>query len=264
MNETNLNDILIDDIIFHCPHYTRGCQYLSPCCDKLFDCRLCHDIEMDENEPNIKKQHKINNYDVKKICCKKCGEIQDFSQTCKKCNFIFGDYICYICKFIDNTNKTNYYHCYKCGICRRGNREDYKHCDVCNGCFPESHFNEKNKKNKCSENKLNNNCPICLEDLFTSIINPTQLNCGHMIHITCLQNLTKTSEKCPLCQKTIYENKFKKIFLKFTINQTQMPDEYKDIKKNIYCNDCEKTSNINWHVVAMFCPHCDSYNTKEI
>ena len=38
-NLSNQNNI---DII-NCEHYNRQCMILSPCCDKWYSCRLCHD-----------------------------------------------------------------------------------------------------------------------------------------------------------------------------------------------------------------------------
>ena len=32
-----------DNKIFGCPHYRRGCKLISPCCGRVFTCRLCHD-----------------------------------------------------------------------------------------------------------------------------------------------------------------------------------------------------------------------------
>ncbi|PAL61339.1 hypothetical protein CEJ83_21220, partial [Acinetobacter baumannii] len=30
----------------------------------------------------------------------------------------------------------------------------------------------------------------------------------------------------------------------------------------ILCNDCGKTSNVQFHVLAQKCPNCKSYNTR--
>ena len=48
------------------------------------------------------------------------------------------------------------------------------------------------------------------------------------------------------------------------IKNNIMPDEYKNKKVNILCNDCEKISNVNFHFIAMKCSNCCSYNTKQL
>ena len=42
-----------------CEHYNRNCKIIAPCCNKIFDCRLCHDNFFEDD-------HKINRYDIKK------------------------------------------------------------------------------------------------------------------------------------------------------------------------------------------------------
>lgn len=260
MDENNINNILLDDIINNCGHYIRGCKLLAPCCNLLFDCRICHDIQMDENEKDIKKQHKMINSQVKMMVCKKCNHLQKFAQYCESCESCMGTYYCEICKFVDNNELQKYYHCDKCGICRRGTTKEYMHCDTCGCCFQKGHFENKN----CIANRLDTNCPICFEDLFTSTINPVPMQCGHMIHTNCLQNYAKTNDKCPLCRKTLYKNPMRDMAIKMAIEQTPMPEEYRDRKVDIFCNDCLTKSNVTWHIIAMFCPNCDSHNTKQI
>jgi hypothetical protein len=41
----------LENEVFGCSHYPRGCKVRAPCCGKFFVCRLCHD----ENE-----KHKID------------------------------------------------------------------------------------------------------------------------------------------------------------------------------------------------------------
>jgi RING finger/CHY zinc finger protein 1 len=260
MDENNINTIFLDDITNNCGHYIRGCKLLAPCCNKFFDCRICHDIEMDENEKDIKKQHKLINSNVQTMMCKCCNLIQNFAQYCKKCNSCMGTYYCEICKFVDNNNKQKYYHCDKCGICRRGTIDNIKHCDNCGCCFEMGHFTEM----KCILNRLDTNCPICFEELFMSTTQSMSMLCGHMIHTNCFKKYISTNDKCPLCCKTIYKNPIRNNMLKQAILQTPMPEEYKYTKVNIMCNDCGVKSNVLWHVIALFCPHCDSHNTKQI
>jgi len=30
------------DNVFGCKHYRRGCRIISPCCNEIYTCRLCH------------------------------------------------------------------------------------------------------------------------------------------------------------------------------------------------------------------------------
>ena len=47
-----------------CEHYNRNCKIIAPCCNKIFDCRFCHDNFFEDD-------HKINRYNIKKIICNK-------------------------------------------------------------------------------------------------------------------------------------------------------------------------------------------------
>ena len=40
-----------------------------------------------------------------------------------------------------------------------------------------------------------------------------------------------------------------------------MPEEYRNAKVNVFCNDCEQTSIVPFHVLGGKCLHCRSYNT---
>ena len=95
-----------------CEHYLRGCFIKTDCCQKYYNCRVCHD----ENE-----NHELDRITIKTIKCKKCQTEQRINKKCIKCNFIFGFYYCKICNLLDYVNK-NQYHCEECGICWKGSR----------------------------------------------------------------------------------------------------------------------------------------------
>ena len=40
-----------------------------------------------------------------------------------------------------------------------------------------------------------------------------------------------------------------------------MPEEYSEWTSDIYCNDCEITSNTKYHFVYHKCTQCNGYNT---
>ena len=104
---------------YNCEHYNNGCKILSPCCNKLISCRICHDED---------STHKINRFDIKKILCKECNYLQDVKQNCEYCGTCMGQYFCKICNLFDNTDKGQY-HCYECGICRVGGKSNFYHCN---------------------------------------------------------------------------------------------------------------------------------------
>ena len=261
MDDTNILEIFFDDVINNnCGHYIRGCRYVSPCCGKIYNCRLCHDAEMYDNMMDINKQHKMKNPDVKKVICKKCYFFQDFAQYCESCDYCFGKYYCEKCKFIDDNKDQEYFHCDKCGICRRGKGDEYEHCDECNGCFRIGHKNSS----LCQQNKMNNDCPICFEELFHSIDTAHQLTCKHMMHSKCFDSYLKSGNpKCPICRKTIVKNKYQDAMLNFFSERLPVPEEYANKMVDILCQDCEKKSNVKWHYIAMFCPECGSHNVAE-
>jgi RING finger/CHY zinc finger protein 1 len=252
----DFNNMFIGDIIYNCGHYIRGCKYVSPCCNQIFDCRLCHDANF---ENDINNNHIMNNSDTKQIVCKKCNHMQNFSQYCESCGICFGKYFCDKCKFVDDNENQIYYHCDECGICRRGNKDNYEHCNNCGRCFHVGH------KNSCKKKILNEECPICFENLFHSIDTTYPLSCGHTIHTKCLNSSLRSSNgKCPICRKTFARNIMHDKFLKLLVERQPMPDEYKDKKVDILCQDCEQKSNVNFHFIAMFCPNCNSHNTTQI
>lgn len=51
------------------------------------------------------------------------------------------------------------FHCKKCKHCNYGKEDEYKHCLKCNSCV------KKTDKRHICKKKLNDTCPICLEDL---------------------------------------------------------------------------------------------------
>ena len=239
----------------HCKHYNRNCRILAPCCNKIFSCRLCHD-EFYEGKPN---EHKINRHGIQKVICKPCNFKQEVSNKCKQCSITFGNYFCSICKFYDNDTSKKQFHCEKCGICRVGGRENFYHCDKCNSCISISLKDNHN----CIENSFHTECPICLEDLFTSTTPATILKCGHSIHQSCYLDLIKSNNiKCPLCNKSIIDMTGFNSIIENEIVNTPMPNEY-NYDVEILCNDCNKTSTTKFHIIGFKCQHCNSFNTVQ-
>ena len=44
----------------------------------------------------------------------------------------------------------------------------------------------------------------------------------------------------------------------------QMPEEYRDKKMIVMCNDCLKKSRVPFHIVGGKCSSCRSYNTARV
>ena len=252
-NLSNQNNI---DII-NCEHYNRQCMILSPCCDKWYSCRLCHDQDND---------HKLDRKKIETIICKKCKTIQSPSNICSNqdCLIEFAEYYCDICKLWKDKN-TPTYHCHDCGICRIGKGIDIDriHCHKCNMCINKDLY----ENHKCFSGTFDSNCPVCQKYMWDSTESIIYMNCGHGIHSECYTNLMKSSFQCPVCKKSIHSD-MSPIWNQVTeyLENTQMPEEFESWKTNIICNDCEEKSITEYHFMYHRCQNekCKGYNTSII
>lgn len=241
-----------------CKHYKRNCSIVAPCCGKIFSCRLCHDTE---------ENHEIERKKIAQVLCLQCPSRlpQDANSHCKSCGILFAEYFCEICKLWDDEGiKKNIYHCKGCGICRIGPAQKYFHCDTCCACYPVS----LRGNHVCINGGMQNNCPICLEDMFTSRRPVVILKCGHNIHSHCHRVMSQMdllqSIRCPFCSKTIADEP-SKIWrqLEAHMEEHPMPEEVRSIKVGIHCNDCNsRTDGVPLNLIAMKCGSCESYNTN--
>ncbi|EDO31289.1 predicted protein [Nematostella vectensis] len=169
-----------------CSHYVRKCAFLTPCCNKIYTCRLCHDAS---------ESHELNRKLVSQVKCLQCGEIQGILPRCRSCGITFGFYFCALCRLYDDADKGQF-HCDMCGICRVGGKDKFFHCAKCDICIPIT----LRSSHKCIEKSSRSNCPICLEDLHTSRVPCQVLKCGHLLHQTCFQDcISSYVLTCPLC-----------------------------------------------------------------
>uniref|UniRef100_A0A7S4C4L2 RING finger and CHY zinc finger domain-containing protein 1 n=1 Tax=Chrysotila carterae TaxID=13221 RepID=A0A7S4C4L2_CHRCT len=179
-----------------CLHYSRGCSLRAPCCGEVFSCRLCHDICKHDMEPEAKRRHKMNRFDVKTVTCNNCGHEQSPQACCEACGDSFGAYFCGVCNLFDDDVSKQQFHCDKCGICRVGGRANFFHCDKCGACYG----NELLENHVCVSNAMRRDCPICCEYLFDSLDAPQVLRCGHALHRKCLEDYSAHGGyTCPLC-----------------------------------------------------------------
>jgi len=238
---------------YGCRHYMNRCDIYAECCKEFFSCYLCHNSTKYDNEDDYDKAHKIERNSIKKIKCDKCKKEQDVSQNCIECGLLFGLHYCKKCAYFDDVDR-NIYHCDKCGICRVGAGSSYNHCDKCDLCF------KSDIDHICI---AATDCPICTESLGASTISIVKIErCGHPIHYNCLLDLLKTDYRCPICKISIGDQTARFQAMDEHVFINTMPDEYKDKMVDIYCHDCRKVNNVNFHFVGMKCPDCSSYNTK--
>ncbi|XP_026465410.1 RING finger and CHY zinc finger domain-containing protein 1-like [Ctenocephalides felis] len=243
------NDIQEEPKKVGCAHYKRRAKFVTPCCNKLYMCRYCHD----ENEA-----HYFHRKTVTELMCTECDTRQKVQAECEKCGVRFGRYTCLICNLFDDEDKSQY-HCDGCGICRIGGRDSFFHCEVCNMCLP---VQLKVEGHKCVENVSRSNCPVCLEDIHTSRIPCHIPDCGHLLHRTCFEELLHSGHyACPTCQTSMLDMKQLWSYLDNEVQMTPMPPEYENVKTDILCKDCHKESTVKFHVVGLKCLHCGAYNT---
>lgn len=248
-----------------CTHYLRFCKLVSNCCGEVHACRHCHN----DKYANHKNCHELERHKTEEIICSKCDTKQAPSRQCSnpECGIEFAEYFCSTCKFWDGEgSQKQVFHCDDCGICRVGGRENYFHCYTCGSCYP----NDIRDGHKCVENAMKQNCPICQDDLFQSVKQVTILRCGHTIHQECLINLRSSTSglqslRCPMCM-TSFETPedLRHVWqqIDHELMQTPMPHEYSNVNVHIQCNDCHQSNTVPFHILALKCPGCNSYNTR--
>jgi RING finger/CHY zinc finger protein 1 len=236
---------------YHCAHYRRKCKFVTPCCNRVYRCRFCHD----EEQPN----HTLKREDVTVVECSECGERQTVRESCVKCEIKFGQYFCHECKLYDDEEKDQF-HCEGCGICRVGGRANYFHCHRCDMCLP----NHLQGAHKCVEKVSRSNCPVCQEDIHTSRI-PSQIPpCNHLIHKNCFDEMLSNGHyACPTCGASMIPmSDIWKMYDK-EIEETPLPENMVNLFVNISCKDCTKSTLTPFHILGNKCADCGSYNTVQ-
>ncbi|KAJ9466403.1 E3 ubiquitin-protein ligase MIEL1 [Diplonema papillatum] len=235
-----------------CKHYVRKCKLVCPECDEAFACRLCHDERED---------HSLDRFKVTKVRCMQCDSEQPASEACVYCLTRFADYYCDKCHLYTgvpaDAEPDFIWHCDKCGLCRKGGQSKFEHCDACGICWP------INTPHEC-KNAMRGDCPVCLEDLHSSLIPITGVRCGHFMHTHCLRNYRNEFHfACPLCKRTIFPEMLQVLRAELHLNHA-MPEELKNKRVEVLCNDCHKKNTVPFHFVAMECPSCTSLNTTQV
>ena len=75
------------------------------------------------------------------------------------------------------------------------------------------------------------------------------MHCGHGIHLECMENLLdKNIYACPLCKKSMFDMAEYESYFDQEYAMYQMPEEYKNTKVIVICNDCLTKSVVPFHV----------------
>ncbi|XP_073824254.1 ring finger and CHY zinc finger domain containing 1 isoform X2 [Musca autumnalis] len=234
-----------------CAHYKRSCMFVTPCCNKFYKCRFCHD----ENE-----SHHFDRKTLTELICTECNTRQKVQDRCQNCGIRFGKYTCLICNLFDDSDKRQY-HCRQCGICRIGGRDNFFHCEVCDMCLP---IQLKIAGHRCVENISRSHCPVCLGDIHTSRIPCHIPDCGHLLHKLCFDQLLASGHyTCPTCQTSLIDMTALWEYLDAQAELMPIPKKYENQKIHIFCNDCHKTSKTKFHYIGLKCVHCGAYNTTQ-
>ncbi|KAI1118148.1 hypothetical protein F5Y14DRAFT_299530 [Nemania sp. NC0429] len=236
-----------------CEHYRRNVKLQCSTCNRWYTCRFCHD--------NV-EDHILIRKETRNMLCMFCGTAQKASQTCVSCEAPAARYYCDICKLWNDDPDKPCYHCNDCGICRIGHGigKDFYHCKKCCACIDIS----TQLDHRCIERAIDCDCPICGEYMFTSPKPVCFMKCGHSIHRDCLDEYQKTSYKCPICSKSLFnmESQFRNLDL--SIQAQPMPPEFKDLLAIVLCHDCSAKSSTMYHWLGLKCGVCESYNTAQL
>ncbi|XP_053961245.1 rho GTPase-activating protein gacU [Anastrepha ludens] len=239
------------DLRFGCAHYKRRAMFVTPCCNKFYKCRFCHD----ENE-----SHHFDRKTLTELICSECNTRQKVQEQCEACGTRFGKYTCLICNLFDDTDKKQY-HCNGCGICRIGGAENFFHCEVCDMCLP---IRLKIDGHRCVENISRSHCPVCLGDIHTSRIPCHIPDCGHLLHKTCFDQLLNSGHyTCPICQTSLIDMTALWEYLDAQAVSLPVPKKYENQRIHIFCNDCHKTSKTKFNFIGLKCMQCGAYNTTQ-
>ncbi|XP_024394321.1 E3 ubiquitin-protein ligase RZFP34 isoform X2 [Physcomitrium patens] len=230
-----------------CAHYKRGCKIRAPCCNEVFDCRHCHNdakcIFRVSMRRMIHNATRLIGASWKRLSV-------PCAITSKMCNkFVKIVASVWASIFAPSASSLTMI---------IGGRDNFFHCDRCGCCYSV----ELRERHTCVEKSMHQDCAICMEYLFDSLMDITVLPCGHTLHLECLQEMYKHYQyNCPLCNKSVCDmsSVWKEIDLE--IASIQMPENQSRMVW-ILCNDCGAKNEVRYHVVGQKCGTCPSYNTR--
>jgi zinc finger-like protein len=251
--------------VLGCAHYARACKLRHPRSGRLYTCRLC--CQQQRELPTSDADEPLDRYEVTEVMCMKCNTLQPaedrcVNPDCESGGKPFARYFCRICHLYDDGSRP-IFHCPYCNICKVGVGlgQDFRHCMRCNACISLPEYTDHH----CIPQKLQGDCPICHESLFQSTEPLRGLRCGHVMHLSCFTNYRRGhSYTCPLCMRSMEDMTDYFSILDAAVRMQPMPPAYLTTLSNIYCQDCGKTGQVAYHFVGQKCPHCGSYNTREM
>lgn len=197
------------------------------------------------------------------MLCIHCKTVQPVADGCQnpQCGAEKHRYFCAECKLWENNPNKDVYHCPHCKLCRvgKGLGIDYFHCHKCNACM-----SIHRTDHVCVENCMQSNCPICGDDLFTSMREVQFSRCGHTMHRDCLRQYLETNYTCPLCARSLMDMQEFFSQIDAVVESQPMPAPYDTWKSRICCADCDSRSEVPYHFTYHKCTQCKSYNTRVI
>lgn len=181
--------------VYGCQHYARNVKVQCYDCQGWYTCRHCHD-----QSSHLQSPHQLNRHRTVNMLCMLCHHVQPAGPVCTSCGQETAYYYCAKCKLWDNDSSKSIYHCDDCGICRRGEGlgKDYVHCKRCNVCISIS----TSATHPCIERATDGDCPLCLDNMFSSLTPVVSLFCGHYMHAACYKDLMNVTYRCPICSKS--------------------------------------------------------------
>ncbi|KAK6930115.1 Zinc finger, RING-type [Dillenia turbinata] len=230
---------------YGCQHYRRRCKIRAPCCNEIFSCRHCHN-EFTSTLKNPFDRHELVRRDVKRVICSVCDTEQSLRSVLTVASTwgnIFVKFASFMMTILIKgsfTVMTVGYagSCYSVGL-------------------QDNHL--------CVENSMRHHCPICYEYLFDSLKDTTVMKCGHTMHRECYNEMIKHDKYCcPICSKSVVDMSRTWKRIDEEIEATLMPEDYRNKKVWILCNDCNDTTEVFFHIIGQKCSHCNSYNTRTI
>lgn len=250
--------------VLGCPHYARACKLRHPKSGRLYTCRLC--CQQQRELPTTDADEPLDRYEVTEVMCMACNTLQPaedrcINPDCESRGKPFARYFCRICHLYDDGSRP-IFHCPYCNICKvgLGLGQDFRHCMRCNACVALS-----DSDHHCIPQKLEGDCPICHDSLFESTEPLRGLRCGHVMHLACFTNYRRGHNyTCPLCMRSMEDMSDYFSMLDTAVRMQPMPLAYLSTMSNIYCQDCGKTGQVQYHFVGQKCLQCGSYNTREM
>eukprot|EP01147_Barroeca_monosierra_P006582 gene6582-7526_t len=232
----------VEGVLAHgCVHYARHCLLLSPCCNRYYSCRRCHDEDEDENENSI-CEHQLERravkrlrwgnhvYDVANALETTFVQFAAFSMMIRQNSSITVMIVVFVALAVVITSDIVLV--VVLAIPAKDSR-------ITTALSMRQHLHSSTRK------------------LFVP-------PCNHILHDDCYRLLLSTTVKCPLCSQSYFDISTKYHSLEKRIQNTPMPPQYINTFVHIRCRDCAQKSYTRFHSLGHKCQFCQSYNTAQL